>query len=148
MSKKDEETITMTQKQLERTIKTAVEQALRQIKSEKELPGNDVDELNNAPATFTSLCFISAAFLSVLFLISLIGIITCISIIYQDGCSFGAITVMLISAIIAIFSGASIYEVWKTKKIIVIQTIFSAIMTVSTLIIALVSAYFAYKSTK
>jgi len=141
-------TITMTEEQLERAIKMGVKTALRELRDEKDLPGNGVDELNEAPATFTSLCIISAVFFVVILLISLIGIITCISIICQEGCSFGAIMVMLISVIITFFSGFSIYEIWTTKKIVVIQTVFSAIMAISSLIVAIVGAYFTYKSTK
>ena len=37
-------------------------------------------------------------------------------------------------------------ELQKTKKIEVLSTIFSAIMALSTLLVAMVSAYFAYKA--
>ncbi len=141
-------TITMTEMQLERVIKTAVKTALRDLRAEEELQRNEVDELKEARATFTSLCFISSGFLLLLFVICIVGIITCISIMYQSSFGLGALIVMLFSAFMAILSGVSMYEIWTTKKIVVIQTVFTAIMATSSLIVSIVAAYFAYKSIK
>ena len=150
MSKKKEEpaTITMTEEQLERAIKMGVKTALRELKAEEELPGNEIDELKSAPVTFSALQSIS-----LLFLIVVAGFFGCFAIASIKLLISNAFNVILwvfliYSILILITAVLSAVEIKKTKKIEVINTFFSAIMALSSLIVAIVGTYYAYKSTK
>lgn len=145
---KEEKTITMTEEQLEKVIKTAVKTALRDLKEEEELPGNEVNELKEAPATFSLITTIANLFLFfiIVFIISLMGF--CLYLIAQDGFSFFKLEMLILFLILGVLTGISMWEVNKTKKIEVINTIFSSIMALSSLIVAIIGAVFAYKALK
>lgn len=143
---KDEKTITMTEEQLERIIRSAVRSALRDVKAEDELPGNEVDELQSAPATFSLIGLISTLFLGAIMSICIVVIIACGKVILENGFSFGILIFGLAFIMIGILSFLSMREINNTKKTEVISTLFSAIMALSTLIVAIASAYFAYKA--
>ncbi len=144
--RKDEKTITMTEEQLERIIRSAVRSALRDVKAEDELPGNEVDELQAAPATFSLLGLISTFFLGAIMLICIIVIIACLKVFTESGFSFVILIFGLAFLMIGVLSFLSMREINNTKKTEVISTLFSAIMALSTLIVAIASAYFAYKA--
>lgn len=150
MSKKKEEpaTITMTEEQHERIIRQAVRGAMHDLKKEEDLPGNEVDELKSAPATFSLLGLISTMFLGLIISISILFIIVCGKIIYQSGFSFGILLFGAAFVFIGILAFVAMCEVNKTKKIEVINTIFNATVGLSSLIVAIVGAYFAYKALK
>lgn len=143
---KDEKTITMTEEQLERIIRSAVRSALRDVKAEDELPGNEVDELQSAPATFSLIGLISTLFLGAIMSICIVVIIACGKVILENGFSFVILIFGLAFIMIGILSFLSMREINNTKKTEVISTLFSAIMALSTLIVAIASAYFAYKA--
>ena len=144
--KKEDKTITMTEQQLERVIKTAVKTALRELKKEEELPGNEVDELNRAPATFSLISLISTLFLGAIMSICLLTVVESIKLLVQNGFNIGGFILLLAFIIIGVLSFFSLIEINNTKKTEVISTLFSAIMAFSTLIVAIASAYFAYKA--
>ena len=56
------------------------------------------------------------------------------------------ITIIIVAIVVLVISVSLCVEINKTKKMEVLNTIFSAIMALSTLLVAIVSAYFAYKS--
>lgn len=141
-----EKTVTMTEEQLERVIRTAVRSALRDMKAEQELPGNEVDEREAAPASFSLLELLSTGILSVVVMFSILVVIACIKLFIETGITFVGIMFLFIFGMIGVLSFFTIKELQKTKKIEVLSTIFSAIMALSTLLVAMVSAYFAYKA--
>lgn len=143
---KDEKTITMTEEQLERIIRSAVRSAIRDVKAEDELPGNEVDEREAAPASFSLLELLSAGILSVVVLFSVLFVIACIKLFIDTGISLVGVMLLFIFGMIGVLSLFAIRELQKTKKIEVLSTIFSAIMALSTLLVAIVSAYFAYRA--
>lgn len=144
--KKEDKTITMTEEQLERVIRFAVKNALRDLKAEEELPGNEVDEREVAPASFSLLEMLSTGILSVVVFFSALVVIACIKMFIDTGFTLVGLMLLFSFAMIGIMSFLAIRELQKTKKIEVLSTIFSAIMTLSTLLVAMVSAYFAYKA--
>lgn len=144
--KKEDKTITMTEQQLERVIKIAVKTALRELKKEEELPGNEVDELNRAPATFSLISLISTFFLGAIMSICLLAVVGSIKLLVQNGFNIGGFILLLAFIVIGVLSFFSLIEINNTKKTEVISTLFSAIMAFSTLIVAIASAYFAYKA--
>ena len=147
MSKKKEPaTITMTEEQLERVITKAVRTAIRASKDEDKLPGNEVDEIKEAPASFSLIAIFTIVLLIIICAFSLISAIVCIKLMIQSGFSFGRLMITLFFAFISIASIISYKEILNIKKLEVLNTIFSAITTVSNLIIAIVGAYFAYKA--
>lgn len=149
MNKKEETaTITMTEAQLERVIKTAIKTALRDLKEEDELPGNEVDELQAAPITFSLLGLIPVIFLSLIISISILFIIMCGKIMFQSGFSFGIFLFGAAFLFIGILAFVSMCEINKTKKIEVINTMLNATVSLSSLIVAIIGAYFAYKALK
>lgn len=150
MSKKKEEpaTITMTEAQLERVIKTAVKTALRDLKEEEDLPGNEVNELKAAPASFTLIAIFTIVLLIIIFAFSAISVVSCIRLMIQNGISLSLIMTTIFFVFISAASIISYKEILNVKKLEVLNTIFSAITTVSNLIIAIVGAYFAYKALK
>ena len=143
---KDEKTITMTEEQLERVIRTAVRSALRDVKAEQELPGNEVDEREAAPASFSLLEMLSTGILSTVIAFTVLAVIACIKLLIDNGFSILTFIMGFDFAVIGVLCFFAIKELQKTKKIEVLSTIFSAIMTLSTLLVAMVSAYFAYKA--
>lgn len=147
MSKKKEETtITMTEDQLERVIKTAVKTALRDLKAEEELPGNQVNELDAAPVTFSAIQYISSLFLIAVIFFFILFSIACLIVLFSEPFNLLALVFLIYSILIIITSVLSAVEINKTKKIEVINTFFSAIMALSSLIVAIVGTYFAYKA--
>lgn len=147
MNKKEETaTITMTEAQLERVIKMGVKTALRELKAEEELPGNEVDELKNAPATFSALQNISLLFLIVVGVFFGCVAFACIKLLISKALNIFLLAFLIYSILIVITSVLSAVEINKTKKIEVINTFFSAIMALSSLIVAIVGTYFAYKA--
>ena len=147
MSKKKEETtITMTEDQLERVIKTAVKTALRDLKAEEELPGNQVNELDAAPVTFSAIQYISSLFLIAVIFFFILFSIACLIVLFSEPFNPLALVFLIYSILIIITSVLSAVEINKTKKIEVINTFFSAIMALSSLIVAIVGTYFAYKA--
>lgn len=149
MSKKKEPaTITMTEEQLERVITKAVRTAIRASKDEDKLPGNEVDEIKEAPASFSLIAIFTIVLLIIICAFSLISAYFCIKIMIQSGFSFGRLMITLFFAFISIASIISYKEILNIKKLEVLNTIFSAITTVSNLIIAIVGAVFAYKALK
>lgn len=147
MNKKEETaTITMTKAQLERVIKMGVKTALRELKAEEELPGNEVDELKNAPATFSALQYISLLFLIVVGGFFGCVAFACIKLLISKALNIFLLAFLIYSILIVITSVLSAVEINKTKKIEVINTFFSAIMALSSLIVAIVGTYFAYKA--
>ena len=149
MSKKKEPaTITMTEEQLERVITKAVRTAIRASKDEDKLPGNEVDEIKEAPASFSLIAIFTIVLLIIICAFSLISAIVCIKLMIQSGFSFSRLMITLFFAFISIASIISYKEILNIKKLEVLNTIFSAITTVSNLIIAIVGAVFAYKALK
>lgn len=149
MSKKKEPaTITMTEAQLERVIKTAVKTALRDLKEEEDLPGNEVNELKAAPASFTLIAIFTIVLLIIIFAFSAISVVSCIRLMIQNGISLSLIMTTIFFVFITVASIISYKEILNVKKLEVLNTIFSAITTVSNLIIAIIGAYFAYKALK
>ena len=147
MNKKEETaTITMTEAQLERVIKTAVKTALRDLKEEDKLPGNQEDELQIAPATFSMLVVTYEIFLGLIILSAIFVVIACVNLMIQNGFNIDILLFALYFIFIVIFLFISIIEISKTKKIEVLNTVFSAIMALSSLIVAIVGTYFAYKA--
>jgi len=141
-----EKTVTMTEEQLERVIRTAVRSALRDMKAEQELPGNEVDEREAAPASFSLLEMLSTGILSAVILFCVLIICACIKMLVENGFSILTIIMGFDFGVIGILCFFAARELQKTKKIEVLSTIFSAIMALSTLLVAMVSAYFAYKA--
>lgn len=150
MSKKKEETatITMTEEQLERIIRRAVRTAIRDSKAEDELPGNQEDELKTAPATFSMLVLISEIFLGIIIALAICVVYVCVKRMIQNEFDIYILLFALFFLFIGITSCMSIREISKTKKIEVLNTVFSVIMTLSSLIVAIVGTYFAYKALK
>ena len=148
MSKqKDVPTITMTEEQLERVIKTAVKNALYEMKNEeKELPGLQENELAAAPATFSLIGIISSAVLIFIVILSILVLVACIITAKQIGFNIYLFYFMAVSLCVGALSGVSWYEINKTKKIEVLNTVFNAIMAFASLIVAIVGAVFAYKA--
>ncbi len=143
---KDEKTITMTEEQLERIIRSAVRSALRDVKAEDELPGNEVDEREAAPASFSLLEMLATGILSVVILFCVLIVCACVKLFIDNGFSLLTLIMLFDFVIIGVMSFFAIRELKKTKKIEVLSTIFSAIMAFSSLTVAVVSAYFAYLS--
>ena len=145
---KEEKTITMTEEQLERAIKMGVKTAVRELKKEAKLPGNEVNDLKDAPFTYFSIQIISIVFL--LMVIGLFGCISiaCIIVMFTKPFNIYILAFLIYSILITVTSGLSVLEIYKTKKAEVLNTFFSAIMALSSLIVAIVGTYFAYKSTK
>ena len=140
----------MTEEQLERVIKSAVKNALYEMKKEeKELPGLKEDERQEAPAFFSLLENIASIFLvNVIVLSGALIYAFGKVIIGQASIGVKAFSIICIFdiLIIAVLAGKSIYEVQKTKKIEVLNSFFSAIMALAGLIVAIVGAVFAYKA--
>lgn len=149
MSKKKEPaTITMTEEQLERVITKAVRAAIRASKDEDKLPGNEVDELQTAPATFSILVFISEIFMGLFIAMAILIVYTCVNVMIEKGFNIDILLLGICFIFIGIFSFLSIKEINKTKKIEILNTVFSAIMALSSLIVSIVGTYFAYKALK
>ena len=148
MSKqKDVPTITMTEEQLERVIKTAVKNALYEMKNEeKELPGLDEDELAAAATTFVFLKMILIVLFVIIGISSLLCAVASIKDMTQNGIYWQAAVVAFDFGGIAGISVFAIIEIAKTKKLEVLNTIFSAIMALAGLIVAIIGAVFAYKA--
>lgn len=148
MSKqKETPTITMTEEQLERVIKTAVKNALYEMKNEeKDLPGLKVDELASAATTFNFLKLILAMLFVGLGFTSALIVWVSLSQMIQNGFQWSLGMVLFDFGFITIISVCAIVEIAKTKKLEVLNTIFSAIMALASLIVAIVGAVFAYKA--
>ncbi len=147
MSKqKEEKPITLTEEQLERIITTAVIKAMRQSKAEEELPINDKNELAEAPAFFSLLGILTSWLLVIFIIVTLVAAGACFLIAFQNGFNVYGLVLGLAFVFIAVLSGVAIYEIDKTKKIEVLNTVFNAIMAVAALIVAVVSAVYAYKA--
>ncbi len=148
MSKeKESPTITMTEEQLERVIKTAVKNALYEMKNEeKELPGLEENELASAPATFSLIGLLSSALLFSIVIISALVIYVCVKMTFQIGFNIYLLEFGIVFLIVGILSGVSMYEINITKKTEVLNSVFNAIMAISGLIVAIVGAVFAYKA--
>lgn len=144
--KEDNKTITMTEAQLKEIIRSSIKTALRELKEEEKLPGNEVDELKTAPATYSMIILISEFFLGFIVTMGVFVPIACGKLIYQNGFNFNILLFGICFIFIGIFAFMSIREINKTKKIEVLNTVFSALMALSSLIVAIVGAVFAYKS--
>lgn len=140
--------IVMTEEQLERVITIAVKKAVNELNAEKELPGNQVNELKEAPATFSLVSFVVTLFLGGIVSIAVLFIIACVYLIYKNGFNIGILLLLLSFIIIGILAIVSMYEVDKTKKVEVINTVFNVATGLSSLIVAIIGAYFAYKGLK
>lgn len=145
---KEEKTITMTEEQLERVITNAVRAAIRASKAEDKLPGNEVNELQSAPASFALMTIFTIVLLIIVCAFSAISVIACIKLMIQNGFSFDMLMIAVFFTFLSIASIISYKEILHVKKLEVLNTIFSAITTVSNLIIAIVGAYFAYMALK
>lgn len=145
---KKESTITMTEEQLEKVIRTAVRSALRDMKAEEELPINEVDETKEATATYSLISLIAILFLGLILSISLFFAGAAIWLIVQNGFNLPLLLYVLVFIVISILSFLSMREVNNTKKIEVINAVFNLAMGLSSLIVAIVGVYFAYKSIK
>ncbi len=152
MSKqKETTTITMTEEQLKSIISEAVLKAIRQSKAEEELPINDENELEKAPASFALMGTLATGFLITLSAYSCIFIYGCGTVLFQPVTWYVklfALIAMFDFIGIIILSISSIRELFKTKKIEVINSVFNAIMAISGLIVAIVGAVFAYQALK
>ena len=148
MSKeKETPTITMTEEQLERVIKLAVKQALYEMKNEeKELPGLKEDELASAATTFNLLKFVLAVLFGGLGFTSALIVINAFSQMIQNGFQWQLGMTLFDFGGFVIISIVAIVEIVKIKKIEVFNSIFTALMALSTLIVAIASAVFAYKA--
>ena len=144
---KEVPTITMTEEQLERVIKTAVKNALYEMKNEeKELPGLEEDERKVAPASFSLIGTIASSFLTTIALFTGLCVYACGKVWYEKGFNWILLILMLDFVFITVLAVVSAFELYKTKKIEVLNTIFSAIMALAGLIVAIVGAVFAYKA--
>ena len=149
MSKPEEKPITLTASELESIICSAVKKALRDLEAEKELPVNEVDERKEARAFYSLLENIATVFLGNVVVFSVILIYAFGKALFSPVSGITKLYYAVIIfdlLIIAILSGKSIYEVQKTKKIEVLNSFFSAIMALASLIVAIVGAVFAYKA--
>ena len=146
--KEDNKTITMTEAQLKEIIRSSIKTALRELKAEEKLPGNEVDELKEAPATYSLLFIISGGFLFLFFLISVSAFGKCVEIALKKGLNISIFLAGFIFIAIGGFSIISIIEICKTKKTEVLNTVFSAVMALSSLLLAFMCAAFAYMALK
>lgn len=67
---------------------------------------------------------------------------------FQSGFSFGIFLFGAAFLFIGILAFVSMCEINKTKKIEVINTMLNATVSLSSLIVAIIGAYFAYKALK
>ena len=148
MSKQKEvPTISMTEEQLELVIKSAVKNALYEMKTEsKERPGLQEDELAVAATTFGLLKVILVMLFGGLGATSLMVTIAALVQLIQNGFQWIMALIGFDFGGFTIVSFCAIREILKTKKLEVLNTIFSAIMAVAGLIVAVVGAVFAYKA--
>lgn len=145
-SEKDETVITLTEDQLERIIKSAIKEAMNELKQEQDLPGNEVDEEEKTPASFSLLRNIASYLLVIAIIFFGLLIVVCIKEIINIRAIIIPI-IMIIDCIIVIWGSVSIIkEMFKTKRLDVLNTIFSAIMALSTLTVTIISAFFAYQA--
>lgn len=145
-SEKDETVITLTEEELERIIKTSIKVAMNELKEEEKLPGNEVDEREQTPASFSLLENISGWILWGVIIFSALAIIACINMLFTNGFDFLPIIMACDFGVIISLCVSAFREIQRTKKLEVLNTIFSAIMALSTLLVAIISAYFAYRS--
>ena len=148
MSKEEEKTITLTSSELESIIRSAVKNALRDLKDEEKLPVNEVDERKEAPASFTLLELMSTGILWSVIVGVIIVIAGCIKLLFEKGFDLLVVMMMISFAVIGFLCFCATRELQKTKKIEVLNTVFTAIMALSSLIVAIVGAVFAYQALK
>ncbi len=146
MSKPEEKQITLTASELENIIRSAVKNALRDLDAEKDLPVNDVNERNVAPASFSLLEAIATTALWLFAVFTGVGVYVCGKIMYETGFSWIALLYLFDLGFITILAVAAAFELYRTKKLEVLNSVFSAIMAFSTLLVAIASAVFAYKA--
>lgn len=142
----EEKYFTLTEPQLQRIIETAVVNAMRELKEEDKLPGNEVNDREEEPEVFSLLENTATEILSLVILVCVLMIIAGIVTIVKNGFSILYLALGFDFGIIGWYSFRAIRELHKTKKIEVLNTIFSAIMALASLTVAVASAYFAYKS--
>lgn len=147
MSKqKETPTITMTEKQLENVIKTAVKNALHEIKDEENLPVNEKNDMKKAPASFTLLNLISLMALTLFFACSLTMVALAGYLLFKIGFNIFILLYGIAFLGFSVLSLIAMIEVDKTKSIEVMHTIFTAIMALVSLIVAIIGVVFAYKA--
>ena len=147
MSKPEEEkTLSLSEKDLERIIKAAVVAAIRESKEEDKLPINEVNELEAAPMTFSLLSIILWGLLVPVGIVSALFTVVIFSMMIQQGFQWLLLMMIIDLLGISVLSFCSARELFKTKKIEVLNTVFSAIMALASLIVAIIGTYFAYKA--
>lgn len=146
MSKPAEKQITLTASELENIIRSAVKNALRDLDAEKDLPVNEVNEREVAPASFSLLELIATTALWLFAVFSGAGVYVCGKIMCETGFSWLALVCLIDFSFITILAVVSAFELYKTKKREILNSVFSAIMAFSTLLVAIASAVFAYKA--
>lgn len=148
INEKEEPTITMAEEQLERIIRTSIKTALRELKEEEKLPGNEVNEFKEAPASYSLITVFTIVILIIIFGLSSIAVIFFIKLMIDNGFSSKKLTAATLFLLISVATVFSYIELIKTKKVEVLNMIFTAITTVSNLIIAIVGVVFAYMALK
>ncbi len=138
----------LSEKELESIIKAAVVAAIRESKEEDKLPINDVNELDAAPMTFSLLNIILWSLLVPVGAVAFLFAVVSCSMIIQQGFQWLLLMLIVDSLGIAVLSFCAARELFKTKKIEVLNTVFSAIMALASLIVAIIGTYFAYQALK
>ena len=138
----------LSEKELERVIKAAVVAAIRESKEEDKLPINDVNELDAAPMTFSLLNIILWSLLVPVGAVAFLFAVVSCSMIIQQGFQWLLFMLIVDSLGISVLSFCAARELFKTKKIEVLNTVFSAIMALASLIVAIIGTYFAYQALK
>lgn len=143
MTEQKEKTITLTENELKATIRDAVIEAVHYVESEKDLDYNQKREQEESPALFTLLKSVCTVTFIIIELILILGIVYFfiaegMNVDFICGAvAFGALFCLIIWCI---------REVLKTNKIEHLNAFYSVIFTLLGLIIALVSAVFAFKA--
>lgn len=148
MSKQEEKTVTLTASELENIIRSAVKNALRDLKEEEKLPVNDVNEKDSAPASFSLLELIATTVLWMFAVFAGVCVYASGKMLYENGFSLLVLICLIDFVFITVLAILSARELYKTKKIEILNSVFSAIMAFSTLLVAIASAVFAYQALK
>ena len=143
MNEPKEKTITLTENELKATIRDAVIEAVHYVESEKDLDYNQKREQEESPALFTllkSFCIVTFIIIELILILGIAYFFIAEGINVDSIC--GAVAFLALSGL----SICCIREIWKTNKMEHLNAFYSVIFTLLGLIIALVSAVFAFKA--
>ncbi len=142
----EEKNITLTESQLEKIIQSAVINAMRELKEEEKLPGNEIDERDAEPEVFDLLENTATQILGVVILLSIVMIVAGFIAFVKYQLNILYVSLCFDFGIVGWYSFRAIRVLHKTKRIEVLNTMFSAIMALATLTVAVISAVIAYKA--